>query len=230
MVRAADGTVWCWGLNVGGQDGHDPASNPSCPAFDGSPCSLPSPVTDYNGNAINSAAYVNVGAASVCYLTFTSDRAIWCLGTNQDGNLGNGTVVDDTPHFYPLPQMTGPHVGLDGEGSLLCATGTDAGVSCWGAAVDLALGEAGAALAQPCTGVPCVAFPVPIAGLSDVVTVAAGGVTGIALRRDGTLWAWGGNLSGTLGHPPGPDAGDVPCDYSGSMFCNATPSRILGLP
>ena len=68
-----------------------------------------------------------------------------------------------------------------------------------------------------------------MAGLSDVVTVAAGGA-GIALRRDGTVWAWGDNTTGMLGHAPGPDAGDVVCSMYGSTYCNGTPARVLGLP
>ena len=230
-VRGVDGTVWCWGSNAVGQLGHDPANDPLCAVggLDGSACALPQPVSDSQGKVIDNAATVNVGDFFACYLTST-DRTIWCWGGNGAGNLGTGTVIDETPHPYPLAQMTGPQQGVSGSANVVCANTLDGGVACWGAATDLALGEAGAALAEPCQGIPCVASPVPIIGLSDVVSVAAGGVTGVALRSDGSVWAWGSNVSGMLGHPPGPDAGDVQCETYGSTYCNGTPSPVLGLP
>jgi alpha-tubulin suppressor-like RCC1 family protein len=38
-----------------------------------------------------------------------------------------------------------------------------------------------------------------VPGLSDVIEIAAGYDTSYALRRDGTLWAWGQNFYGTVG-------------------------------
>ena len=36
-------------------------------------------------------------------------------------------------------------------------------------------------------------------GLSDILTVAAGDTHSLALKRDGTVWAWGNNVKGQLG-------------------------------
>jgi alpha-tubulin suppressor-like RCC1 family protein len=41
--------------------------------------------------------------------------------------------------------------------------------------------------------------PAPVSGISDVVAVAAGEYHSLALRRDGTVWAWGWNIRGELG-------------------------------
>jgi alpha-tubulin suppressor-like RCC1 family protein len=44
--------------------------------------------------------------------------------------------------------------------------------------------------------------PVRVSGLTNVVAVSAGGASGdhaLALKADGTVWAWGGNGSGQLG-------------------------------
>jgi alpha-tubulin suppressor-like RCC1 family protein len=41
--------------------------------------------------------------------------------------------------------------------------------------------------------------PVPVAGLTDIIMIAAGAGHGLALRRDGTVWAWGENVYGQLG-------------------------------
>jgi alpha-tubulin suppressor-like RCC1 family protein len=46
--------------------------------------------------------------------------------------------------------------------------------------------------------------PVKVQGLTDVVEVAAGWRHSLALRRDGTVWAWGNNDHGQLGITPNP--------------------------
>ena len=224
-----DGTVWCWGSNVAGQIGHDPAGNPSCPELDGAACSLPAPVTGFHGSTINSAGAVSVGLFFACYVTLTSDQSVWCWGSDAEGTLGIDQV-NGIPNPTPSAQFTGPQRGVSAN-NFACANGIDGGVSCWGPAVDLDLGEAGAtATAATCLGTPCASVPVPLTGLSNVVSISVGGTSGIALRDDGSVWAWGSNLWGMLGHTPGPAAGDVDCSMLGSTYCNGTPSRVLGLP
>lgn len=41
--------------------------------------------------------------------------------------------------------------------------------------------------------------PVPVSGLTNIVAVKAGMSHALALRSDGTVWAWGGNEAGQLG-------------------------------
>ncbi|MBI4243848.1 MAG: hypothetical protein HY606_07135 [Planctomycetes bacterium] len=43
--------------------------------------------------------------------------------------------------------------------------------------------------------------PVQVAGLSNVTQIAAGYSYSLALRKDGTVWAWGWNTYGQLGNP-----------------------------
>jgi alpha-tubulin suppressor-like RCC1 family protein len=42
--------------------------------------------------------------------------------------------------------------------------------------------------------------PQSVSGLSDVIAVAAGNDHSLALKRDGTVWAWGKNANGQLGN------------------------------
>lgn len=41
--------------------------------------------------------------------------------------------------------------------------------------------------------------PIQVEGLQDIIGVAAGDDHSLALRKDGTVWAWGGNENGQLG-------------------------------
>jgi hypothetical protein len=42
-------------------------------------------------------------------------------------------------------------------------------------------------------------MPVQVTGLYGVVAIAAGACYNLALKGDGTVWAWGSNLAGQLG-------------------------------
>ncbi|WP_127533231.1 RCC1 domain-containing protein [Paenibacillus kobensis] len=60
------------------------------------------------------------------------------------------------------------------------------------------------------------ASPVQVAGLSDIIAVAAGDDHSLALRKDGTVWGWGGNEQGQLG--------------DGSRTNQTKPVQVKGLP
>ncbi len=97
------------------------------------------------------------------------------------------TLSTQTPHRIPLT----------GFGTVLPAT-ADTEVISWGGNIS---GQAGV---PPSTkdcglGFACMPTPVVVPGLSDVSTVAAGGNHNLALKADGTVWAWGSNDRGQLG-------------------------------
>ncbi len=59
--------------------------------------------------------------------------------------------------------------------------------------------------------------PVQVTGLTGVIQVAAGGLHSLALRSDGTVWAWGNNWFGQLGNGT-------------TCFCSVgTPVQVMGL-
>jgi alpha-tubulin suppressor-like RCC1 family protein len=74
--------------------------------------------------------------------------------------------------------------------------GKDGTVWAWGLNKDGQLGTGKTSEAEP--------KPVKVQGLTDVVEVAAGWRHSLALRRDGTVWAWGNNDHGQLGITPNP--------------------------
>lgn len=83
--------------------------------------------------------------------------------------------------------------------------------------------------------------PTTISSLTDVVSIDAGYRFIVALKSDGTVWAWGRNENGELGHTAGTasDAtlensygpyfgfGDV--DGDGFEYYNTTPTQVAGL-
>jgi hypothetical protein len=74
-ARKTDNTVWCWGSNANGAIGINSGA---------ATVPYPSQVTDL----FATATQISVGGSSSC--ARTNDGSVWCWGTNQYGQLGNG--------------------------------------------------------------------------------------------------------------------------------------------
>lgn len=57
--------------------------------------------------------------------------------------------------------------------------------------------------------------PVPVKGLTGTVAVAAGNLSSVALKQDGTVWAWGANYRCQLGDGTIPIRSNVPLEIHG---------------
>lgn len=116
-------------------------------------------------------------------------------GRNNQGQLGNGTTTDsNVPHLVANPLTVSRMAG--GEHHSLQVT-LETTVQSWG---DNAYGQLGdntyvdhavPADVFDSTGVCC---------LRDVIEVAGGQMHSLALKSDGTVWAWGNNQYGQLGN------------------------------
>jgi len=60
-------------------------------------------------------------------------------------------------------------------------------------------------------------------GISDAVAISAGGTHGCALKRNGTVWCWGGDWTGALGD------GGVAHQTCLNGDCSPTPVQVSGL-
>jgi alpha-tubulin suppressor-like RCC1 family protein len=110
-----------------------------------------------------------------------SDRTVECWGSNDVGQLGNGTTTDSS-----VP------VRVDGVASAVsvaagfrhaCALLAGGGVVCWGADSSGQLGDG--------TFRPYSTRAVRVIHLGNVVSIAAGGYQSCALRSNKQVWCWG---------------------------------------
>lgn len=141
--------------------------------------------------------------------------------------------------------MIGDVVDVAADGNATAALKADGTVSVWGNNLYGVLGHSpgtnGDTLDGDVSSVIYSAFnpaASTVAGLTNVVKVAMGNNFAIALKDDGTVWAWGRNEESELGHEPGTN-GDVAIetgdswlfdvDGDGAEWVNTTPVQISGL-
>jgi RHS repeat-associated protein len=60
-------------------------------------------------------------------------------------------------------------------------------------------GQLGSATTQSCWQYTCSSTPIQVSGLTGIVAIAAGESHSVALKSDGTVWAWGLDDAGELG-------------------------------
>ncbi len=124
-----------------------------------------------------------------------SDGTVRCRGVNESGALGIGSTEyhEDAVTVPGLPEIA--HVTTAGFSGSTYALARDGSVWSWGSNDDHMLGtghdgdEMCRRYSQP---IPCRTRPTRIPGLTDVVQLAAEDFAVCAVRRDGSLWCWGG--------------------------------------
>ncbi|WP_437592024.1 RCC1 domain-containing protein [Sorangium sp. So ce1000] len=174
LAVLADGTVWAWGEGSQGQLG-DGASADSA---------VPVQVSGLDGA-------IAVAAGTWHSLALRSDGTVRAWGEGSEGQLGQGVAADSA---VPVPVA-----GLDAVTAIAAGMGhslalrSDGTARAWGSNGSGQLGNPGYSWSQP--------HPTPVPVLLDQITaIAAGDMYALALRADGTRWAWGDNDSGQLGN------------------------------
>lgn len=176
-AAAQPGSVWTWGNNAGGQlgTGGDPEVRQESPVR----------VPDLSG--VRSIA---CGTAHV--LALKHDGTVVGWGANEA--LGTGTILPWI-HFTPVPV-----VGLSNVIQVAAGQGcsfalrSDGQVFAWGYNRRGILGNGTHGQQSVST------VPVAVPGMSDVISISSGREHCLALRADGTVWAWGDNELGQLGN------------------------------
>jgi alpha-tubulin suppressor-like RCC1 family protein len=187
LALKRDGTVWAWGLNNAGQLGSTTPPRCSISRSGLIPCSyVPIQVPGLSG-------VISLAGGGNHSLALRSDSTVWAWGSNDYGQLGDGTLTQRT--------TPGPVSGLSGIKAIAAgdfhnlALKADRTLVAWGS------NQFGQLSAQSpmCTFVSCSKLPIPVAGLSGITAIAAGSNHSITLGSDGIVRTWGDNSSGQLG-------------------------------
>ena len=171
LAKKTDGSLWGWGQNVFGQLG------------DGTTGSRLLPAQVQTGVAA-------VAAGSIHSLAIKTDGTLWAWGYNTYGAVGDGSNADRLRPVQVLTEVEAVTAGHDHS----LALKTDGSLWAWG---KNDYGQLGKGTTTPYSDDPNNRSPVQI--LTGVVAVAAGGNHSLAIRTDGSLWAWGHNSSGQFG-------------------------------
>ena len=134
---------------------------------------------------------------------------VYAWGDNAAGQLGTG---DRTPHLMPVPVpglTRAIAVAAGGYQSL--ALEADGTVVAWGGDIAAASSHSTTPARQ---GSSHTLIPAPVPGLTHISAIAAGLGFGLALRRDGTVAAFGANDANQLGDGT-TDAHDIPMTVPG---------------
>ena len=175
-----DGSLWAWGSNTLGQLG------------DGTYVSRNTPRRVQPLGAPSDMRWALASLYGNHTLAIGEDGTLWAWGDNWHHQLGSGTTANV---LTPTPIMSGTywrHVSTGYQHTF--AIRKDGSLLGWGRNW---VGEIG----QGATGVLAY-HPTPIE-IGDVTIdwahVAAGHQYTVAIRTDGSLWAWGNNVDGQLG-------------------------------
>jgi len=188
LALGEDGTVRAWGSNQYGQLGYGTSERCSVGDVDVPCSSTPQPVT--------MSDVVAVDAGGQHSMALREGGEVWAWGFNGNGQLGNGTYVDQTaPVSITLPlDLASNGVESISAGALhTLAVDNDGQAWAWGNGGDGSLGGGD----YNWSSIP---KPVSVStGMGFVSAVAAGTDHSLARCDDGTVWAWGTSTFGARG-------------------------------
>ena len=185
MALTEEGNVWAWGANWTGQLGDGTAL----------PQSTPVAVKGQDGQG-RLADIMAIAAGVEHSVALKKDGTVWTWGGNRYGQLGVGTTNEQ---HTPVQAR-----GADGKGYLEGITAVAAGVG-----HTVALKDDGTVWVigrdHPHEWDESNCFPKQVktkAGeyLTGITAIAAGEEHTVALREDGTVWAWGNDGTQTYAH------------------------------
>ena len=200
------GGVKCWGTNALGQLGNGTTIDSITPV-------------DVSG-LTSGVTSVALGYQHACALT--SLGGVQCWGSNNGGQLGNGTLTDSLAPV-DVPGLTSGVTAIDAGGGWVCALTEAEGAKCWGwnAAGQLGNGTTSNT-----------AIPVDVAGLAGGATaIAGGGRHTCALTNAGGVQCVGHNAYGALGDGSTTDSSilvdvsDLDSGVTRSRLATTTPVR-----
>ena len=193
MAVRTGGTAWAWGNNQCGRLGDNTTTNKS------SPVSVVGGFTDW----------CQVSAGGQHSVAVRSSGSAWAWGRNYTGQLGNNTTTNESS---PVSVVGGFSdwcaVNAASGGSHTLAVRSNGTAWAWGCNSGGRLGDN--------TTTPRSSPVSVVGGFTDWCQVSAGNYHSVAVRRGGSVWAWGCNSYGQIG------------DNSSSLTDRSSPVSVVG--
>ncbi|MCL1793885.1 MAG: hypothetical protein FWG34_08445, partial [Oscillospiraceae bacterium] len=190
----SDGSLWAWGDNSVGQLGdgtvttYDYDDYLNVIGFENNNKLTPTHIMD-------NVAQVSAGAGYT--MVIKSDGSLWAWGENGFGRIGDGTTTDGYEPVHIMDNVAQVSAGeyhtmaIKTDGSLWALGNNDYGQ----------IGDGTASIFNPTMGITIKydykSTPVHI--MDNVAQVSAGEYHTMAIKTDGSLWAWGNNDYGQIG-------------------------------
>jgi alpha-tubulin suppressor-like RCC1 family protein len=184
---ASNGLLWAWGNNTNGQLGQTNTIHRSSPVQVGT----------------SSWTIVSAGTNMAAGITTTGGLFTW--GDNSTGQLGDNTIIAKSS---PIQVGTSSWTKVTSGTNVTMGITTDGSLFSWGTGTYLGQGL-GINRSSPVQITSLTTSPLTVAYNSYLTSIGSTGtswisVTGdtaskVAIRNDGTLFAWGTNTQGSIG-------------------------------
>jgi len=193
------GALRCWGRNYSGQLGNGEATDVASNLK----------VSIENVGGLQDVVQVDGGTSHTCALTAAGE--VYCWGSNEFGNLGDGGNTNRQRPTLVLG-LPGPVSEIALGDSHSCALLEDGRMYCWGQNVHGQLGGGTWSMFGEINGAPR-----EVPGLDGITMIAAGDFHTCAVVGDTDVYCWGLNDWGQLGFVEGNECLGDPCQLDPTL-------------
>lgn len=175
LALKPDGSAWAWGRGDSGQLGNGDDTNRSSPV-----------------SVVGGSSFVDIVAGSNHSLAIDSDGFVSSWGLNTNGQLGDGTTTDRSDPSTTINLLTPFSKLAAGTNASVGINAADGVAYCWGIGTNGQLGTAADTNDR--------STPTAVAGGHSFTQITVGNNFMLALKTDGSCWAWGQGTAGQLGN------------------------------
>jgi alpha-tubulin suppressor-like RCC1 family protein len=198
------GAAYCWGSNGAHQLGTDTLQTSGA----------------YNSIPVEGGLrFVSLYAGDAHTCALTTDRAAYCWGGNNRGQLGNDSPPPTSNYGPRLVQGGLSFVAITAGNAHTCGLTTSGSAYCWGRNDYGQLGTGDTVDRHA---------PVPVTGALTFRAIAAGTVNTCGIVTDGRAYCWGVNSQGQLGvgsASAGNDPNPAPLAVTGGLLFSSIETR-----